>query len=810
MLYGILLNMEKDSRRDLFQTNHSEAVSSLSGRPERNITVMNKTIPEIIHRRVPTTRYEADPSEGLSAEQVAEYRENGWTNRAVEPPSKTTAEIVKSNVCTYFNLIFLIIAIFLILAGSFRDLTFLPVIIANTLIGIVQEIKAKKTLEKLSVLNAPKATAIRDGAEVTLAAEDLVLDDIVVFTAGKQICADAVVLEGEVQVNESLLTGESDEITKRPGDELMSGSFIVSGSCKSRLTQVGEDSYISRLTLEAKAMKEGEQSEMIRSLNKLVKVVGILIIPIGLLLFGQQFFVSHETFRESITSMVAAVLGMIPEGLYLLASVALAVSVMRLASQKVLVHDMKCIETLARVNVLCVDKTGTITETNMKVHDLILVGSSSVPDTESDENAPAPQKEELSLAVGDFASAMSNDNITMAALKEYFKDNNGKTAVSMTSFSSEFKYSSVTFSDVSYVLGAPEFVLRDDFARYQSEIEAYTSKGFRLLVFGTSETVPDGKALSGRVTPLGYVLLSNPIRKEAPETFRYFKDQGVHVKVISGDTPVTVSEVARQAGIAHAEDYIDASKYADDALAAETKEAKKANLQAIKDNLVAMFIQSGVADCESLQNIYGPKVEASKTDSAFLKKALNILKLMKCNESEVYFKASEYMYQIDPTADAAVGVAYMYYKKGDYDNAVKYFDEALAKETDNDKKAEMAYATAAALMQAKKLSQARSYCQKAMSFKENYGEPYILLAQLYGSNPNWTDEPALNKCTYFVVIDKLQRAKAVDPSVTERANELISTYSRHTPQAKDLFMLGYKAGDRITIGGWIGESTTIR
>nr|MBP6169310.1 cation-translocating P-type ATPase [Fusicatenibacter sp.] len=255
---------------------------------------MNKTIPEIIHCRVPTTRYEADPSEGLSAEQVAEYRENGWTNRAVEPPSKTTAEIVKSNVCTYFNLIFLIIAIFLILAGSFRDLTFLPVIIANTLIGIVQEIKAKKTLEKLSVLNAPKATAIRDGAEITLAAEDLVLDDIVVFTAGKQICADAVVLEGEVQVNESLLTGESDEITKRPGDELMSGSFIVSGSCKSRLTQVGEDSYISRLTLEAKAMKEGEQSEMIRSLNKLVKVVGILIIPIGLLLFGQQFFVSHE------------------------------------------------------------------------------------------------------------------------------------------------------------------------------------------------------------------------------------------------------------------------------------------------------------------------------------------------------------------------------------------------------------------------------------------------------------------------------------------------------------------------------------
>ncbi|WP_297328963.1 hypothetical protein [uncultured Bacteroides sp.] len=258
------------------------------------------------------------------------------------------------------------------------------------------------------------------------------------------------------------------------------------------------------------------------------------------------------------------------------------------------------------------------------------------------------------------------------------------------------------------------------------------------------------------------------------------------------------------------QDYIDASKYADDAIAAETNEKKKTNLQAIKDNLVAMFINSGVADCESLQNIYGPKVEENKTDSAFLKKAIAILKMMKCNESEAYFKASEYMYRINPTADAAVGVAYMYYKKNDFDNAVKYFDEALSKENDNIKKAEMAYATAAILMQAKKLSQARNYCQKAINYNENYGEPYILLAQMYGSSPNWSDEPALNKCTYFVVIDKLQRAKSVDPSVTDKANELISTYARHTPQAKDLFMLGYKAGDRITIGGWIGESTTIR
>ncbi|MDO4163496.1 MAG: hypothetical protein Q4D56_03780 [Bacteroides sp.] len=258
------------------------------------------------------------------------------------------------------------------------------------------------------------------------------------------------------------------------------------------------------------------------------------------------------------------------------------------------------------------------------------------------------------------------------------------------------------------------------------------------------------------------------------------------------------------------QDYLDASKYVEEAIATETKPAKKKNLEAIKENIVAMFVNSGVADCESLQNIYGPKVDANQNDSTFLKKTIAILRMMKCNESEVYFKASDYLYRIDPNADAAVGVAYMYYKKGDYDNAVKYFDEALGMETDNDKKAEMAYATAAALFSAKKLSQARSYCLKAASFKEGYGQPYILLAHIYASSPKWSDEPALNKCTYFLVIDKLQRAKAVDPNVAEEANKAISTYSAYTPQAKDLFMLGYKAGDRVTIGGWIGESTTIR
>ncbi len=258
------------------------------------------------------------------------------------------------------------------------------------------------------------------------------------------------------------------------------------------------------------------------------------------------------------------------------------------------------------------------------------------------------------------------------------------------------------------------------------------------------------------------------------------------------------------------QDYMDASKYIDAAIAAEPKENKKKNLQAIKDNLVAMFVSSGVADCESLQNIYGPQVEVNKADSSFLKKAINILKMMKCTESEAYFRASEYMYAIDPTADAAVGVAAMYYKKGDYDTAMRYFDEGLEKETDDNRKAEIATAIASALLQAKKYVQAKSYCLKAISFRSDYGDPYLLLASVYASSPNWSDEPALNKCTYFLVIDKLQRAKAVDPSVSDKANELINTYSRHTPDTKDLFMLGYKAGDRVQIGGWIGESTIIR
>lgn len=499
-------------------------------------------------KRYPVTRCQADIKHGLSTAQVQEYVRSGWTNEPVEPPLKTVPEIIRSNLFTYFNLIFAILAVLLIIAGSFRSLTFLPVVLANLLIGIVQEIRAKNTLEKLSMLHTPKVLVVRDRTIGTIPAEKLVLDDIVIFRAGNQICADAIVADGEVSVNESLLTGEPDEIVKRPGDVLMSGSFVVSGECYARLDKVGADSYISKLTLEAKAMNQEEQSEMLRVLDQLVGIVGIVIIPIGILLFVQQFVFETASFSSSIVSMVAAILGMIPEGLYLLASVALAVSVMRLASKKVLVHDMKCIETLARVNVLCVDKTGTITENTMQVNRVI-------PMEESD---PAAELR-LNTLISDLVKEMPPDNITMQAMKQYFHKPSVRKVVSIIPFSPVYKYCGAIFANGAYVLGAPEFVLREDYGKYKEQVEKHSAEGYRVLVFGAYDGKPDGKELTKKVTPLGLILLSNPIRKEAPKTFQYFADQGVEVKVISGDNPVTVSQVAAQAGIANAESYIDAS-----------------------------------------------------------------------------------------------------------------------------------------------------------------------------------------------------------------------------------------------------------
>ena len=498
---------------------------------------------------------------GLTDEEVRQRVEEGLTNRADISTDKTTKEIVISNVFTYFNLIFLVITILLIMVGSFRNLTFLPIIIGNTVIGIVQEIRAKKTLEKMSLLNAPHADVIRNGSVKQISTEELVKDDVILLTAGKQICADAVVISGNIQVNESLLTGEADEVEKTEGGTLMSGSFVVSGECYARLEKVGNESYISKLSLEAKSMGGKEQSEMIRSINLIVKWVGIVIIPIGLILFWQSHFVNGESITKSVTSTVAAIIGMIPEGLYLLTTVALALSTMKLARKKVLLHDMKSIETLARVDVLCVDKTGTITEPDMKLKEIFLCKNSGADGTQT-----ALTLDELKSLILDYANASVDNNATMLALKAYAAEaltNNTsalhRTAVSQQAFSSSLKYGSVTFSDGTYLLGAPEFIMHEDFARIEEEIIPYADKGDRVLLFAryNGENVENG--INGSVTPLGFVALANPIRANAVKTFEYFKSQGVAIKVISGDNPRTVSRIAIQAGIESAESFVDAA-----------------------------------------------------------------------------------------------------------------------------------------------------------------------------------------------------------------------------------------------------------
>lgn len=485
--------------------------------------------------------------QGLTSEQVNQRISQGYVNTTIDSGAKTTKQIIKDNLLTYFNAIFLVLAILVCVAGSFRSLTFLPVVIGNTLIGIIQEIRARNIIEKMSILNAPHAVVIRNGIEQKITSDLLVKDDLIIFQAGDQIPVDAKVIEGNIRVNESLLTGESDEIEKIKDSSLLSGSFVISGKCLAKAEKVGSDSYISKLTLEAKEHKKQEQSEMIKSINRLILGVGILIIPIGVILFYQGYFVNKESFRDSIVSMVAAIIGMIPEGLYLLTTIALVVSTMRLAQRKVLLHDMKSIETLARVDILCVDKTGTITENHMTVQDIV----------------PLSEKENVRTVLHEFVDVMTIDNVTMQALKDYFAEDqnvgveSNYRAKKIISFSSEKKYCSVIFEEGTYILGAPENVLRDAYQTYKENIEKYAKKGYRVLVFGKYQGEWE-EPLKETVEPYALVLMSNPIRKQAKKTFQYFEKQNVKINVISGDNPETVSEVALKAGIPHAEDYVDA------------------------------------------------------------------------------------------------------------------------------------------------------------------------------------------------------------------------------------------------------------
>lgn len=476
---------------------------------------------------------------GLTSQEVYKQTQAGNINYIPDTSDKTVKEIVRENIFTYFNAIFAAIAVLVIIAGSFRSLTFLPVVIANTVIGIFQQLKAKKILDKLSLLDKSTYTVIRNGQAENCSSDVLVLGDLVLIKSGQQIPADGYVEDGFALVNESLLTGEADEVEKRQGSELKSGSFVVAGSCYMTLTSVGENSYAAKLMSEAKKVHD-KKSEMINDIESIIKIAGILIIPIGIFLFVQSI-INGNSFSESIVSMVGAVIGMIPEGMYLLTTGALALSAIRLGKHHVLLHDMRSIETLARVDVLCVDKTGTITRNEMTVEEVFSPADISNEDFNKYTNI-----------LNRYINTMDDTNLTMTALKEYFTGTDKLDAVSTSAFSSRTKYSSVKTKNHEYRLGAPEILLsEDDINANRLLLEQRTGCGQRVLAFVAIE---DNKS-----TPLVFISLENEVRENSREIFNYFAEQGVDIKVISGDNPMTVSTVAQKAGIKHSEFYIDAT-----------------------------------------------------------------------------------------------------------------------------------------------------------------------------------------------------------------------------------------------------------
>ena len=483
---------------------------------------------------------------GLSQKEVKARVQKGLVNEVTVSTEKTTWQIIQSNVFTYFNFIFFVLAVLLVIVQSWNNLLFLPIVIINSLIGIVQELRARKILSKMQLLHHNTAIAIRDGREVQLDTKDLVQDDIVLFSAGDQIYADAYLVSGGLRVNEAQLTGEADEIVKKENDTIMSGSFVVSGKAYARLEKVGDDSYINQLTLKAKEVSGKEESEMVHSVNNLVKAIGFLIIPLGLILFFQSYVTNHESFQVSIVSTVGAIIGMIPEGLYLLMTLALALGAVSLARQKVLLNSMKGIESLSRVDVLCVDKTGTITENTMKVTQIFSV--------HQNENTSRE-------ALKQYLAASPDENETIAAIRNFFVSEIAKESwvvLSTFPFSSKNKFGAICFNEGTFILGAPEFVLKEKLEEYRSYIQKYAESGTRVLVFAESKEQPFTGELTQTIEPLLFILLENPIRENAAETFSYFNVQGVEVKVISGDNPVTVAAVAAKAEIPHADNYIDA------------------------------------------------------------------------------------------------------------------------------------------------------------------------------------------------------------------------------------------------------------
>lgn len=509
---------------------------------------------------------------GLTDEQVNARIAEGKVNADENPNTRTYKQIVRENTLTFFNFLNLVLLVLVLLVGSYKNAFFVCIIIINTLIGIAQEIRAKKTIDKLAILTARKSVVIREGQKWTVPTEELVLDDVVCLKTGDQVPADARILEGSLEVNESLLTGESDNLPKNEGDELFSGSFVTSGEACCQIIHVGKDNYAAQITSEAKEFKR-HNSELKNSLNAILKVISIIIVPLGALLFYKQYYIVGDTFRDSVVSMVAGVLGMIPEGLVLLTSVALTLGALVLANKKTLVQELYCIETLARVDTLCLDKTGTITEGTMcveRVEPYVSTGRVEIAATESEpaESTEAEEQvqtdsafmEEIAVIMGNMMYVLKDQNATIDALRKRFPAKQDMTPEHVVPFSSDRKYSGAVFEEKgTYLMGAAQFLFPEDNEELTEKCQAYAEEGLRVLVLAHSSQNAEGTELPEGLEPLALMLLTDVIREEAPDTLAFFDSQEVDLKVISGDDPVTVAAIARRAGLKNADSYVDAT-----------------------------------------------------------------------------------------------------------------------------------------------------------------------------------------------------------------------------------------------------------
>lgn len=495
------------------------------------------------HTRVQTGANGELCFQGLTQAEVEERIADGQVNAIQDSSNRSVKDIVMGNTLTFFNFINIVLLALVLSVRSYKNMLFIFIIIANTLIGIFQEIKAKITLDKLKILTVSHVDVIRDGVKKSITVSELVKDDVILLKSGGQIPADGVILDGEVDVNESLLTGESDSIHKTCGSKVLSGSFVTSGKAMCLLTEVGHDCYMEKLSSEAKQFKR-YKTELQRNLDTILKFISIIIVPLGIILFAKQYWISGSTYEQAALDTVAAVLGMIPEGLVLLTSVALALGAVRLARRSTLVRELFCIETLARVDTLCLDKTGTITEGHLCVQ-----GEESV-------------KEDVDLEqlMGRMVSALGDENETFQALRQHYKRNQSTNTKLVLPFSSERKFSGVVFEgEGTYLMGAYQFIFPQADPAVLEKIAEYASQGLRVLTVAHSPNEMTDYTLAEDFEIVGFVFMTDVVRKNAPDILGYFEEQGVDLKVISGDDPVTVAAIAARAGLKDADKYIDAT-----------------------------------------------------------------------------------------------------------------------------------------------------------------------------------------------------------------------------------------------------------